>query len=225
MSRVGLVCVAAGRGERFGGDKLEAVLGGATVLETALGALRRACPEAPLVVVVPASAVSRWVGRLHASFPDAYVVPGGDRRQDSVRRGVEEAARRGADVVAVHDAARPMVDPADVRSTVQALEGVDAAILCEVVTDTVKRVDVDGLVTETIPRERLRRAQTPQVLRVEVLERAWEAVDESVEWTDEAALVEAAGGSVRTVLATHPNPKLTTPADLLVMRALAETGS
>ncbi len=222
MSDLGLVCVAAGHGLRFGGDKLAERLGSRTVLETACDSLRRAFPGAPLVVVLPADRIDRWAALLKAAVPGLGLVSGGARRQDSVANGVEHVAALGAEVVAVHDAARPLVHVDDVRAAVAAVEGADGALLCAPVTDTVKRVAADGLVLETVPRDRLRRAQTPQVFRIAALRRAWGAVEREAEWTDEAAILEAAGLTVRTVLATHPNPKLTTPADLLLLRALAK---
>ncbi|MEJ2582355.1 MAG: 2-C-methyl-D-erythritol 4-phosphate cytidylyltransferase, partial [Acidobacteriota bacterium] len=150
------VCVGAGRGVRFGGDKLVEKLGRRTVLETALVALQRAEPTALTVVVVENSKVESWRDFLAPEFPQVRVVGGGDRRQDSVREGVLFAAQAGAEVVAVHDAVRPLVDPSDVRAVIAALGGASGAILTSRIFDTVKRVDGDDTVVDTIPRERLR---------------------------------------------------------------------
>ena len=219
--RLGLVCVAAGRGRRFGGDKLQQRLGCGSVLEVALRALVTACPDAALVVVVAPEDVTTWRDRLGPEFPGSLWLPGGARRQDSVRAGVEAAAELGCDVVCVHDAARPLVRAEDVRTVVAALADADGAILCQRVTDTVKRVDGAGMVFSTIPREELRLASTPQVFRVAALRSAWGRLGGSGEWTDEAALLEAVGLAVQTVVARWPNPKLTTPEDLPLLRALA----
>jgi 2-C-methyl-D-erythritol 4-phosphate cytidylyltransferase len=216
------VCVAAGRGERFGGDKLAETLGARTVLETSLAALRRALPEAPLVVVVAEDRIINWRHRLSSSFPGARVVAGGPRRQDSVRAGVAMAEEIGAEIVVVHDAARPLIDPADVRRGVSALGNAAGSVLCAAVGDTVKRVDAVGVVAETIPREDLRLAQTPQVFRVAALEEAWGRVDGDRRWTDESALLESAGMTVQSVVARKPNPKLTDPSDLQVIRAMLD---
>ncbi len=108
--------------------------------------------------------IESWRELLAARFPDAELVAGGDRRQDSVRAGVARAVAGGADVVAVHDAARPAVDPEDVKWVVKALGSAGGAVLCGVVEDAVKRVDGSGLVLETMDRAELRLAQTPQVL-------------------------------------------------------------
>jgi 2-C-methyl-D-erythritol 4-phosphate cytidylyltransferase len=218
-----LICVGGGRGERFGADKLVQALGDRSVFEVAVIALRAAYPAAPLVVVTPQNGLERWRDRLQISFPDALVVAGGDRRQDSVRAGVEAAQSGGATVVAVHDAARPLVHPEDVKRVVQALGSAPGAVLCSRVADTVKRVAADGTVLGTISRDDLRLSQTPQVFRVEALTRAWNRLGSSREWTDEAALLEANGELVHAVDALHANPKLTTAGDLVLLRAILES--
>jgi len=207
------VCVGAGRGVRFGGDKLAEMLGPRTVFATALGALARAMPEALIVVVVGDARLEFWRDHLSPEFPQARFVGGGDRRQDSVRAGVLYAAQAGAEVVAVHDAARPLVDPADVEAVIN-------AILSARVSDTVKRVDGNDMVVDTLSRDRLRSALTPQVFQIATLMEVWQRADLKREWTDEATLLESAGIPVRSVLARHPNPKVTTEADLQVVRAM-----
>ncbi len=218
--RVGLVCVAGGRGVRFGGDKLAERIGDRTVLEMALAALCRAFPEAPLVVAVPERHLERWRTVLAPTFPAARLVSGGLRRQDSVRHGLEELDGLGVDVAAVHDGARPIVHPADVKGVVWALGDAACSVLCCRAADTIKRVDADGMVVETLVRGELRMAQTPQVVRLSAIRRAWAQVSDEDEFTDEASLMEAAGMPVRSVVAQHPNPKITTAEDLLLVRAL-----
>jgi 2-C-methyl-D-erythritol 4-phosphate cytidylyltransferase len=214
------VCVGAGRGVRFGGDKLAEMLGSRTVFATALGGLSRAVPEAPMVVVVGDAMLEFWRDRLSPEFPQARFVVGGDRRQDSVRAGVVDAAQAGAEVVAVHDAARPLVNPSDVKAVIDGVGGVEGAILTGRVSDTVKRVDGNDMVVDTLYRDRLRFALTPQVFQVATLLEVWQRADLKRVWTDEAALLESAGVPVRSVLARHPNPKVTTEADLQVVRAM-----
>ncbi len=221
-SKLCFVCVGAGRGSRFGGDKLAQALGDRTVLEAALGALVTAFPAAPLVVVVAPERLQDWRTRLRPDFPEALLVGGGERRQDSVRAGVDAAIALGAEVVAIHDAARPLVDPRDVVSVVNGLGGADGAILTARVSDTVKEVGEDDLVVGTLDREGLRLALTPQVFRVASLQKAWETTGGESERTDESSLLEIAGMRVSSVIARHPNPKVTTLSDLHEIRALAE---
>lgn len=218
-----VVVVGAGSGSRYGGDKLAEPLGRRSVLECSVDALSQACPAAPTVVVLAPSRVEFWKATLERARPGVVVVAGGRRRQDSVRRGVEAAVRLGADVVLIHDAARPLVQSVDVESTLAAIHDADAAILCGQVTDTVKRVDSCGRVVETLDRDRLRLAQTPQVFRVDALYRAWTDCDWHRSWTDEASMVEAIGLKVRTVIARCPNPKITVPADVVMARGLVAT--
>lgn len=218
--RPGLVCVAGGRGLRFGGDKLAERIGDRTVLEMAVSALSRAFPDAPTVVVVPEPHLDRWRAVLGPAFPAARLVAGGRRRQDSVRRGIETFDDGEVEVVVVHDGARPIVHPADVKGVLWALDDTACAVLCSRVAETVKRVDGSGMVVETLARDALRLAQTPQVVRLAAIRRAWRQLPDDEEYTDEASMVEAAGMPVRSVVAQHPNPKITTTEDLMLVRAL-----
>lgn len=217
------VCVGAGRGVRFGGDKLVEMLGPQTVFAAALRALVQAVPGSLVVVVVGESRLEFWRHLLSPLFPQARFVSGGNRRQDSVRAGVLYAAQAGAEVVAVHDAARPLVHPEDVQAVIGALGGVSAAVLTSRIVDTIKRIDGHSMVIDTVPRERFRLALTPQVFRVSTLMEVWQRSDPRKSWTDEAALLESVGIPVRAVLARHPNPKVTTEADLRIMRAMVES--
>lgn len=222
-TNLAFICVGAGRGVRFGKDKLAEMLGPRTVFAASLRALSKAVPDAMMVVVVSETHLEFWRENLAPDFPQARFVGGGNRRQDSVRAGVLYAAQAGVEMVAVHDAARPLVDPEDVRTVIGLAGGSTGAILTARVSDTVKRVDDKEMVTDTVPRERFRLAQTPQVFRVATLMEVWQRADPERVWTDEAALLESAGISVRAVLARHPNPKVTTEADLRVVRAMLES--
>jgi 2-C-methyl-D-erythritol 4-phosphate cytidylyltransferase len=215
-----LICVAAGTGERFGGDKLAETIGSKTVLERSLSALCEALPEAPVILVSSEHRLEQLEGRFKPKSREIFLVKGGARRQDSVRNGVRAAVGLGADTVVVHDAARPLVNVEDVSRAVAGLGSHDGAILCGRVADTVKRVAEDGRITATIDRNTLRLAMTPQVFRVEVLLAAWEKADCDREWTDEAAMLEETGFDVVSVVANHPNPKLTTRSELALLRAL-----
>jgi len=219
VSRLAVVCVGGGRGTRYGQDKLALDLGGRSVLEVSVAALRAAFPEAPLVTVVPAERCHQWRSVL-GPYGVESVVAGGERRQDSVRRGVDAVCGPDVEWVVIHDAARPLAHPEDMRATAGAVDGADGAVLCAHVADTVKRVDGSDFVQATLDRGRLRLALTPQVFRVEALRRAWAATGWDREWTDESALLEEAGLRMRCVEARHANPKLTVPRDLDVLRAL-----
>ena len=199
---VGIV-PAGGSGERLGADRPKAfvIVGGKRLVDYSLQALGAVCER--VVVAVPPVA-----GRQSPDF-----VLGGSSRSASVRNAVLAAPE--ADVYVVHDAARPFVTVELIRSCLEALEGVDGVVAAAPVTDTVKEAGPDGLVLRTLDRSGLWAIQTPQVFRADVLRRALD-VDDAVlaAATDDASLVEAAGGRVRVVQAPPENVKITRPEDL-----------
>ena len=142
------------------------------------------------------------------------IVSGGVRRQDSVAHAFSRVVDR-ADIVVIHDAARPFVTDETIRRTVAAAVESGAAIAAIRALDTVKRASVDGIVVATLPREEIFLAQTPQAFRTAVLKDALALASDA---TDEAMLAERAGHAVQVVEGDPGNLKITTPADL----ALAE---
>jgi 2-C-methyl-D-erythritol 4-phosphate cytidylyltransferase len=205
--------VAAGRGERLGaeGPKALVPLADRPLLQWSVDVLRSVASIEQIVVALPpgVSAPAGTVG-----------VPGGAVRSESVRLAL--AAAGPGDPVLVHDAARPLLTGELAERAIAAglVEGVDAAIAATPVTDTIKRVGEEGgAVLETIDRSRLWAVQTPQVFRRAALGRALDVPDEVLaQATDDAWLVERAGGRVVVVEAPRENLKVTTPLDL----ALAE---
>ena len=202
--------VAAGSGTRFGRTKQYEQLGDRRVLDWAL-VTARAVSEGVVLVVAPDSAGRREPG------VDA-VVPGGSTRSASVRAGLA-AVPGEADVVVVHDAARPLAPVSLFEAVVAAVRsGVDAAIPGVAVASTVKRV-AGRRVVETVDRRNLVEVQTPQAFAAAALRQAHA---DDPEATDDAALVEAAGGTVTVVEGDPRNLKLTYPHDLTVARALLD---
>jgi 2-C-methyl-D-erythritol 4-phosphate cytidylyltransferase len=231
MSVAALV-VGAGRGERFraslrGAPERELskgfqLLEGRPLLVRAAAALA-AAPEVDAVLpVVPADALVSLDALAPGLRDVAKLLPpvaGGAERQDSVRAGLA-ALPAGVHLVAVHDAARPLVRPADVSRVVAEAERCGAAVLAAPIPDTVKRAR-DGRVVETPPRAECFAAQTPQVFRIDWLREALaKAAAEGVRGTDDAALVERLGLEVRLVLGPPTNLKITTIADLALAEAL-----
>jgi 2-C-methyl-D-erythritol 4-phosphate cytidylyltransferase len=197
------IVVAAGSGVRFGHPKQYAALGGRQVMEWAIDGARASCQG---VVVV-----AREVDVETLTIPEAdVIVAGGETRSASVRAGLAAVPAR-ADVIAVHDAARPLAT-ADVWAKVleAVAAGADAAVPAIEVTETIKRVQDDAVI-ETIDRHQLVLVQTPQAFRAGVLRAAHAGAGHA---TDDAALVEAAGGRVVTVPGDRRNLKITEPADL-----------
>lgn len=203
------IVVAAGTGSRFGSPKQYAPLDGARVLDHAVAAARSVCTG--VVLVVPPE---------RASDPEPgadVVVPGGGTRSASVRAGLE-VVPADAGVVVVHDAARPWASPGLFRAVVSAVAaGADGAVCGVPVTDTVKVLagppspDGPAEVVSTPPRDRLVAVQTPQAFRAGALRSAHAS---GADATDDAALVEAAGGRVVVVPGDPANRKITRPEDL-----------
>lgn len=201
------IVVAAGGGARFGGAKQFVRLGGRTLVERAVATAGEVCDG--VVVVLPAGGEMPLIA-------GALAVPGGETRSDSVRAGLA-AVPGDATVVCVHDAARPLATRALFTAVIRAVgEGADAAVPVLAVVDTVKRVE-DGVVVETVPRDGLYVVQTPQAFDAAAL-RAAHA--NGAQGTDDAALVEAAGGKVVVVEGEARNLKLTVAADVEILEAL-----
>jgi 2-C-methyl-D-erythritol 4-phosphate cytidylyltransferase len=146
------------------------------------------------------------------------VVEGGDRRQDSVGNALKSIQAEDDDIVLVHDAVRPLIDPEIIERTIDAVEKNGAAIVGLPAVDTIKQVTrtADGaIVTATIPREYVVQAQTPQGFRWHILRKAFaEAEADGFVGTDEASIVERSGMQVAVVMGSPANLKITQPGDL-----------
>ena len=143
---------------------------------------------------------------------------GGARRRDSVRAGLAALGR--CDWVAVHDGARPLVTPDLIERGLAAARATGAAVPALPLVDTIKEVDENGRVVATVPRQRLRAAQTPQVFRYDLLWQAHATIDQAVDATDDAAMMESLGYTVTVFPGSQRNLKVTTPDDLLLAEAL-----
>ena len=216
MAAVALI-VAAGRGERLGSGRPKALVSvrGIPMVEWSVSALRRVAAVERIVVALPADAVGK--------APAGTVgVAGGAVRSESVRLAL--AAAGDGDPVIVHDAARPLATAELFERALSELadSGADAVIAAAPVSDTVKEVGDSGTVERTLDRSRLWAVQTPQVFRRAALEGALgEASDELLAAaTDDAWLIERAGGTVRVVESPPSNLKITTPMDLHIAEML-----
>lgn len=210
VPRVWAVIVAAGWGERFGGPKQFSELGGARLVDHAIATASAACDA--VVLVVPDA--TDWQGAEVAAL-----VTGGASRAESVRAGLT-AVPGSAEIIVVHDAARPLATEELFVSVIAAVRaGADGAVPGLPVADTLKRVD-DVRVTATVDRVGLVAVQTPQAFAAEMLRAAHATRADA---TDDAALVETIGGTVVVVPGDPRNLKVTGPADLMIAAALLET--
>jgi 2-C-methyl-D-erythritol 4-phosphate cytidylyltransferase len=221
---VAAIFVAAGAGTRLdaGVPKAFCTVHGRTLLDHALDQFRVHPAVRDIVIVAPATHLEHAQASADRGAPaDVTVVAGGLTRPDSVKAGLS-ALRDDVEVVLVHDVARPFV-PADVITRVLAgvTDGADAVVPAIAVSDTVKRVDAEDLVIETLDRSMLRAIQTPQAFRRATLLAAHAAAALDTTATDDAALVERLGVRVLVVEGADESFKITRPWDLLVAERIA----
>ena len=218
------IIAAGGRGARFGGDMLKQLrpIGGRPMLERSVAAFASHPAIGEVVVALPPDVAADPPDWLRAE-KRLRVVAGGARRQDSVANALRASAPE-AELIVIHDAARPFASADLVARTIAAAAESGAALAALASRDTVKRSGADRVVAETLPRETIFLAQTPQAFRRSVLQAALDAaVRDGIEGTDEAALVERAGFTVRLVDGEATNIKVTTPDDLVFAEAIAQS--
>ena len=238
------IIAAGGRGQRFGAAQPKQLVsvGGRPILERSVDAFASHPSVDSLVVALPQTLVDHPPAYLRSANASSLkdgesvtlrgkpctIVAGGERRQDSVVRAFQAAG--DADVIVIHDAARPFASADLIARTIAAAVESGAAVAAVQSRDTVKlarRESHDArLIAETLPRQSIYLAQTPQAFQRDVLRRALEVGGrEGVEATDEASLVELAGLPVRLVDGEASNIKITTPDDLLMAEAIAAQAS
>ncbi|MDO8431656.1 MAG: 2-C-methyl-D-erythritol 4-phosphate cytidylyltransferase [Candidatus Binatus sp.] len=218
------IIVAAGSGVRLGKQEPKAFvkIGGRTILSYSLAVIAELDEIGEVVITVPAgfeSIARAEVSSVGIGIPVKITV-GGVERQDSVRIALALTSAE-SELVIVHDAARPFADADIFRRCLDAASRVGAAIAAVPVADTLKRVDGDRAIVETVARAGLWQAQTPQAFRRELLVSAHDrAFEQKIAATDDADLVERSGARVEVVPASSRNLKITTLADLALAEAL-----
>ena len=207
--RIAAILVAAGSGSRFGAEtpKQFLTVAGKPVIRHAAEAL--AIHVSLLQPVGEAASIAAVLEGVAGCLP---AVPGGATRQESVRAGLEALVPHAPDVVLVHDAARPVIPEGTIPALLAALAEAPGAIPAVPVADTLKRV-VRGVITETVSRAGLFRAQTPQAFQFRPLLAAHRSGP--TEATDDASLLEATGQTIEVVAGSDDNIKLTYPEDLI----------
>ncbi len=221
MARIAAIIPAAGQGKRMGGTvhKQLLLLGDKPVLAHTLEIFER-CPLITEIVIV---ALEEELETIHKDIvipfnikKTSHIIPGGKERQDSVRNGLSILDRE-TEWVVVHDGARPLLLPQDLRRIIRRAFDAQCVIAAVPVKDTIKQVDEQGKVTATLDRKSLWSVQTPQVFKKDILYTAHlRAYETGLIGTDDASLVEALGHEVMVVMGSYENIKLTTPEDLEV---------
>ena len=219
VGKVGAVVVAAGESRRMAGrDKIFDQLLGRPFIWYSLNTLNSAPQIDAIVLVLPRENVERgWeLVRDHGLRKVSDVCPGGERRQDSVRAGLDRLG--DSEWIVVHDGARPFLDHGLIAAGLAEAKQTGGALAAVPVRDTIKSAGTDLIVTDTLQRDRLWAAQTPQVFRRDLLAEAHRRVTEYV--TDDASMIERIGGKVRIFPGSPSNIKVTTPEDLPIAEAI-----
>ena len=215
MSQATALVPAAGFGTRFheGGPKALVLLGGKPLLVHALERLAASRRVANAVIAIPGGCEESFHAALKTAPLPYALVEGGVTRRESGSRAFAATEPKDDDLVLVHDAARPLVDPLEVKAVVDAADATGAAIAAFSLVETIKRVE-SGKIRATVSRSDLVAATTPQAFRAAILRKGL-AKEGGADATDDAELVERAGGAeVTVVLASRWNIKITYPEDL-----------
>jgi 2-C-methyl-D-erythritol 4-phosphate cytidylyltransferase len=218
------IIVAAGRGTRMGPnvDKLFLQVAGRPLIVHTWARLDsvRALDEIVLVVRAGMEQPFHDLARQYTLTKPFRLAPGGAERQDSVWNGLQ-AVSSTAEIVAIHDGARPCATEELFEETIRAARQTGAAVAAQRVTDTIKESDGGELIARTIDRSRLWSVQTPQTFQLSIIRAALKAVrDKGLLVTDDTAACELIGQPVQLVQSRKPNPKVTAPADLPLIELL-----
>ena len=217
------IIVAAGSSRRMGFNKLLAPLCGEPVLRRSLGAFQK-CAAIDEIIVVTSEALRMEVEvwRMGGLDKITQIIAGGAERHFSVHAGLQ-ALNPACDIVAVHDGARPLISVSQITRCIEAARTQSAVACARPMTETLKRCDGDGRITDSIDRANAWIMETPQVFQRELLVRAYEAViRDSLLVTDEVSAVQHLGAPVFVVENAEPNPKITFPADILLAQRFVD---
>ena len=218
--RVAALIPAAGSGTRLGADTPKAFIELNSISLLTRCALILSLAVDVIVVAVPEGYVEKAGDLLKDVDADIHIVEGGQDRQSSVARALA-VVPEDVDIVLVHDAARPLVPQRVVHNVIEAVrQGAEGVIPVVPVVDTIKRIDVQGTVVETVNRDSLRRVQTPQGFVRSVLDRVH--ADPTILATDDAALLEVSGYRVQTVPGDERALKITTMDDMHIALSYLE---
>ncbi len=219
------IIVAAGSGTRFGAEKPKQfveILGKPLIVHTV--ERFEFCPVVDeIILVLPAEEIGNFpkTAEKYNLKKLAKIVAGGRTRAASVLNGLNSVDANFAEIVAVHDGARPLISVEEITKVIEKASETGAACLVADVTDTIKEV-LDGKIVGTIDRAKLRRALTPQAFQYEILRAAFANGDLHEAATDECFLVEKLGFKIAVVEGNASNIKITTPEDFVLAETLLE---
>jgi 2-C-methyl-D-erythritol 4-phosphate cytidylyltransferase len=218
-SKLGVVIVAAGTSQRMAGvNKLFAPIGGKPLLAWSVDTCQRYSLVQQIVLVLNDDDLGQGQKlKKESGWSKVTLCQGGSRRQDSVREGLRQI--KDCDLVLIHDGARPFLTPILIEDGLKVVGKIGAAVAAVPVKDTIKLAADGRLIGETLQRDRLWAAQTPQIFSFDVIARAYENL--AAEVTDDAAAVERLGHKVQLYMGDYKNIKVTTTEDLALARIIA----
>ncbi len=216
-----VIIVAAGQGKRFSSDipKQFVKLNGIPVFLWSVFAYKKSKIFSQIIVVVPKNFLLQ-LGP-YANKYDIELIAGGKERFDSVKSGLRKL-KKNIDYVAIHDGARPLIKIKEIIECLNAAKKCGAAIVAVPAKDTVKKVSASSYIEKTIPRNSVWLAQTPQIFKKSLIQKAY-AKKISPKTTDDAQLVEIAGGILKIVNGDYNNLKITEPRDLQIAELLLKS--
>ncbi len=229
MKKLAVIIPAAGSGTRLGSRLAKPFipLEGKAILEYTLEKFLAVEPVSQIIVATAKDSmekVSEMFLRLHRKDVAFRVVEGGSERQYSIQNALE-VLDHDVELVAVHDAVRPFIEPGIIERCAAACKHCEGAVVGVPAKDTIKKVDEDLKIQQTPDRSRLWQAQTPQIFRKEILIRAYrQAAEDDFTGTDDASLVERIGGRIKMVKGGRENLKITYPIDLKVAELIVREG-
>jgi 2-C-methyl-D-erythritol 4-phosphate cytidylyltransferase len=216
---------AAGSGNRMESaiKKPYLLLAGRPILYHTLAAFDRAPSVARIIIAVSPGEEDRCETEVVRKFPfkkNITIIAGGKKRQDSVRRLLEQVSE-DMPLVLIHDGARPLITADLIARALAETEKWQATVAAVPVKDTIQATDEEGFVRETLPREQLWSIQTPQTFALQLIREAHcKAIREGFVGTDEGSLVKRLGKPVKIIMGAYDNIKVTTPEDLIIAEAL-----
>jgi 2-C-methyl-D-erythritol 4-phosphate cytidylyltransferase len=227
MMKADAVIVSAGKGLRFmeGKKKQFTFLGGKPILAHTLGKFETCSLIRSIRLVVGQEDMDYCLKEIVEKYgfqKVSKIVPGGKRRQESVKNGIDALPKDG-DIVVIHDGVRPLVSQTMIEDSIHSAARYGAVVFAVPVKETIKMSNPDGTVLKTLDRESLWQIQTPQTFQVGVIREAHSrAIEDGFVGTDDASLVERLGGRVHILTGSYTNIKITTPEDLALANLFLE---
>ena len=225
VANVSVIIPAAGLSLRMKADKRKPyiVIGEKPIIFHTLEKFSRLQTIKEIILVVNkedvSSVIEKWSDTLK-SYKVSKIVPGGRRRQDSVYKGLCQI-HPDTEIVLIHDAVRPMISSNIIETVIKEVKEYGAAIVATPMKSTVKKIDQNLNIIETVPRHNLWMAQTPQGFKRDIITKAYDKIlNSSIEFTDDAAVVENEGYTIKIVSGSDDNIKITTPEDLQLAESL-----